>query len=351
MTTHSNDEMGRRSFLKAVALTAVAATTVGGGAGILANKVREAPVTTTVSPPAPPRSVAIAETAATANHEIADLLAQLASAQADNMRLRAELDAATRRLSGLEAANGDAGTTNEALRVELASATQEVSVLAGLLTLYDQLDDGRLLETVESTLSNFGQVIGGLLDEIPTVEEGIAIGSQALDTFEARLPALSEGRRWLESQMARLNTFFVAAENVLENVAESAGTFLQKIESWFQGVRKWLPFGVGDRAAQVMATLTTLLDETPNTIHGLRRNVADPLDTWVGKEGQEAPLQADLFRPLREKTLQRTGTVVERARATGGAFETQVQAPLQDVVARRRHLREQIAAYREQHGV
>lgn len=350
MTTHSNEEMGRRSFLKAVALTAVAATTVGGGAGYLSNKAREAPLTT-VSPSAAPRAVTIAETAATANHETADLLAKLASAQADNMRLRADLDAAQRRLSALEAASGDAGETNQALRTELATVSQEVSVLAGLVALYEQLDDGQLLDTVEGTLSNFGQALGGLLDEIPTLEEGLTVGNQALDTFEARLPALSEGRQWLESQMARLNTFYEAAENVLETVAESAGTFLQKIETWFQGLRKWLPFGVGDRAAQVMATLTSLLDETPNTIHGLRRNVADPLDGWVGKAGQEAPLQADLIRPMRETTLQRTGTVIERARATGSAFETEVQAPLQEAVARRRLLREQIEAYREQNAL
>lgn len=353
MSTHTNDEMGRRGFLKALALTAAAATTVGGGAGYLSNKLRETPpvITADVAPPPAPPAVRAAETVATSNHEVADLLAQLASAQADNMRLRSELDAAQRRLEGLEAASGDAGQENEALRTELATVSEEVSLLAGLVALYEQLDDGALLDTVEGSLSNFGLALGGLLDEIPSVEEGLTLGNEALDQFEARLPALSEGRKWLETHMARLNAFYEAAEDVLENVAESAGTFLQKIEQWFQGVRKWLPFGVGDRAAQVMATLTNLLDETPNTIHGLRRNVADPLDGWVGKEGQEAPLRAELLRPLKETTLQRTGTVVERARATGDAFETQVQSPVQEVITRRRLLREQIAAYRDQNGV
>lgn len=112
-------------------------------------------------------------------------------------------------------------------------------------------------------------------------------------------------------------------------------------------MRKWLPFGVGDRAAQVMAALTNVLDETPNTIHGLRRNLADPLDSWVGKDGQEAPIRAELLRPLKETTLQRSGVVVERARETGSTFEAQVQAPVQQVIAQRRQLREQIIAYRQ----
>lgn len=352
MTTHSNDEMGRRGFLKALAVTAVAATTVGGGAGYLSNKLKETPpvITTDVGPPpAPP--VRAVETMPTANHDVSALQAELASAQADNMRLRSELDAAQRRLEGLEAARGDVGQENETLRTELATVSEEASLLAGLVALYEQLDDGALLDTVEGSLSQFGLALGDLLDEIPSVEEGLALGNQAVDQFEARLPGLSEGRDWLESHMARLNAFYEAAENVLENVVESAGTFLQKIEEWFQGVRKWLPFGVGDRAAQVMAAFTNILDETPNTIHGLRRNVADPLDGWVGKKDQEAPLRAELLRPLKETTLQRTGTVVERARTAGDAFETKVQTPVQEVITRRRLLREQIAAYRDQNGV
>lgn len=353
MTTNSNAEMDRRAFIKALAATAVAAATVGGGAGLLSNKVRQSPVvTTTTSPPPAPPAYAVAETVTTANTEVADLLAQLASAQADNMRLRAELDAAQRRVTSLETSSGDVGDMNQTLQTELAAANQEVSLLAGLVALYDQLDDGQLLATVEGSLANFGEALGGLLDEIPSVEEGLAMGAQALDQFEARLPALTYGRNWLETHMSRLNAFYEAAETILDNVTDSAGVFLQKVEAWFQSVRKWLPFGVGNRAAEVMSTLTRLLDETPNTIHGLRRNIADPLDGFVGKpDAGEAPIQAELIRPLKENALKRTGTVVERARTTGDAYQEQVRNPLQQAIDQRRRLREQIEAYRKEHNL
>ncbi len=353
MTTNANDEMGRRDFLKALFATAVAATTVGGGAGYLSNKLREAPpvITSSVAPPAAPPALAVAETVTTANTQVADLLAQLASAQAENMRLRAELDATQRQVGALEANSGDVGAVNQTLRTELASANERVGLLAGLVALYDQLDDGQLLATLEGSLSSFGQALGNLLGEIPSVEEGLALGNQALDQFEARLPALSDGRSWLESHMARLNAFYMAAESILDSVTDSAGVFLQKLDEWFQSIRKWLPFGVGNRAAQVMSALTNLLDETPNTIHGLRRNIADPLDGWVGKNGQEAPVRAELIRPLKETALPRTGAVVERARSTGDAFESQVRNPLHEAIARRRELREQIAAYRQQNNI
>lgn len=353
MTTQNQDEMDRRSFLKVLALTAASATTAGGAAGYLANKAGKAPLVTTVSepPPSAPPLPSPSDTVFTANDESAEALAQLAAAQAENMKLKAELDAAQRRLEALEAANGDTGQLNEDLQVELAEATEQVSLLAGLVALYDQLDDANLLQTVEGHVTSFGNVIGELVGELPGAEEGLALGNQALDNFEAQIPLLKEGRRWLESHLARLATFYDAAENVLEAAVESAGSFLQKLNDWFQGLRKWLPFGVGDRAAEVMSALANVLDETPQTIHGLRRNVADPLDVWLKGEETEMPLRADLIKPLKEKSLARAGTVVERARETQTAYETELVDPLQTAVDRRRRLREQIAAYRQEHGV
>lgn len=350
MTTHSND-VDRRDFLKALAMTAAAATVVGGGAGYLANKADEAPLVTSLAEAPAPRIVSAAETAVTANEEVAELLAQLASARAENMKLKSELDAAQRRLGALEDANGDAGQMNEALQTELAAATEEASLLAGLVALYEELEEGALWASVEEGIASFGLVLGELGDEIPSLEEGVAAGAQALDTFEAQIPLVKEGRKWLESQLGRLDTFYQTAEDFLEAAVEEAGSFLQKIEEWFRGIRKWLPFGVGDRAAEVMGALAALLDETPRTMHGLRRNVADPLDSWLEGESGETALHSHLVKPLKEQTLNRAGAVVEKARQTGETYDTQVVAPVKDAVKNRQALKEKIAAYRKQHQI
>lgn len=350
MTTQTN-EVDRRDFLKALAMTAAAATVVGGGAGYLANKADQAPLVTSLAEvPAPP-VVSAAETMVTANDEIAELLAKLASARAENMKMKAELDAAQRRLAALEEANGDAGQVNETLQTELAAATEEVSLLAGLVALYEELEEGDLWSSVEEGIASFGLVLGDLRDEIPTLEEGVTAGAQALDAFEAQIPLVKEGRNWLESQLARLDTFYRTAEDLLAAAVEGAGSFLQKIEEWFQGIRKWLPFGVGDRAAEVMAALSMLLDETPRTMHGLRRNVAEPLDTWLQSEEDETALHAHLVKPLKEKTLNRAGSVVEQARQAGEAYDEHVVSAVSEAAQNRRALKEKISAYRKQHQI
>ena len=347
----SQENVDRRGFLKAVAATAAAAAGIGSGTAVLMRRAQKAPVTLSVEGPPTLPAVSAAETAATASSEAGELLSRLASAQAENMRLRAELDAAQRRLDAMETANGDVGQENELLQEELAVANNEVNVLAGLVALYEQLDDVNLLETVDEGLGSFGESISGLVESLPSLEGGIAAGQEALDTLEAEIPLVKSGRSWLEGHLERLRLFYEASERVLDAAVETAGSFLEKLNEWFQNLRKWLPFGVGDTAADVMQALTDLLNETPNTIHGLRRNVADPLDLWLDGEGESLPLHSKLVKPIKEQALEPAGTVVTRARETEGAYQRELVEPVQEAIKGRRVVREEIEAYRKKHNV
>jgi len=347
----SQDSVDRRGFLRAIAATAAAAAGVGSGAALLMRRGQQAPVTMTVEGPPPLPAVSAAETAATASGEAAELLSRLASAQAENMRLRAELDAAQRRLDAVEAANGDAGQENELLQEELAAVNNRVNVLAGLVALYDRLEEVDLVETVDESLGAFGEAISSLMASLPSLEGGIAVGQQALANLEAEIPLVKGGRTWLEGQLERLRLFYEASERVLEAAVETAGSFLEKLNEWFQNLRRWLPFGVGDTAADVMQALTDLLNETPNTIHGLRRNVADPLDLWLEGEGEELPLHKKLVKPIKEQALDPAGAVVARARETESAYHRELVEPVQEAAKSRRLVEEEIRAYRKKHNL
>jgi chromosome segregation ATPase len=346
------DELDRRSFLRALAASGAAATALGGGAALLVNRTKNAPVTTAVVPaPAtlPPVREAVAATPAGA--DTPDLLARLASAQAENLRLQSQLDAAQRRLASLESDNGDTTQANADLQIELASANNRVSLLAGLVALYEQLEDLDLAKTVDSGLDAFGLAIDELVEDLPTLEEGLAAGREALDEMEAQLPILQNGRIWLEGHLSRLATFYDAAEHVLEAAVETAGSFLQKLNEWFQRLLKWVPFGAGERTAAVMDALTNLLDETPHTLDGLRRNVATPLDTWLQEENGDLRLRARLVKPLQEQTFQPASRVVERARNTRTRYDAEIVEPVRTAAKSRNLIREQIAAYRQKYEI
>ncbi len=348
----------RRGFLKVFALLTAAAAT-GGGAALVLRKPGETVITTadsvipTLAPPA-----TIANVGANVGPNLAapvlgssDLTTRLAASLAENMQLQADLAAAQRRLADLEAANGSSSQELEALRGQLAGANDRAGLLGGLLALYEQLDGINLDGVVQNGISSVSQAVDDLLGQVPTLEEGVALGSQALDTLEAEIPLVQAGRDWAENRAQLLSVYYEDAREILATALDRAGDFLEMLGQWFQDVLKWLPFGMGDKAARVVESLTSLLQQTPGTADGLRSYVTQPLDAWVAGQGDDLALRRKLVKPLREQTLSPASEVTLKARSTQQTYLTALAQPVQDSTLRRQAVRDLIAQYREHYQV
>lgn len=343
---HDKVDLGRRSFLKGIVLTATAATATGSGAAWLLNREQATSPTIAVleGNPAgytPPTPLPI-------SHNNNDFLSQLASAQAENMRLQAQLDATLRDLQQLQQANGNTDQANQNLEQQLASANEQVGILTGLVALYEQLDAVDLGLVLGAGLQATEGVLRELVESVPGLEEGLANGQQALDNFEAQIPTLEEGRNWLTSQVTRLNELYETAEMVLKSVLESAGSFLAMLSQWFEEILGWLPFGVGEKAGRIMTALTNLLNETPITIAGLQGKVAEPLNGWL-EGGENMALRQQLLKPVREQVLIPAGAITTTARTAQTTFQTQLAEPAQNQLLTRQMIRESLQQYRAQH--
>lgn len=342
--TQNEADSGRRNFLKGIVLTAMAATASGGGAAWLLNRQTSATIEVLEGPPAgyiPPTPLAI-------NHNNNDFLTQLASAQAENMRLQAQLDAALRDLQQLQQANGNSDLANQTLGQQLATANEQVGILTGLIALYEQLEGVDLGLVLEAGLQATGGILNELVERVPGLEEGLAAGQQALDNFEAQIPALEEGRNWLTTQVIRLNELYETAESVLKSVLESAGSFFAMLSQWFEEILSWLPFGMGEKTSRIMTALTNLLNETPPTITGLQGKVVEPLDGWLAG-GENMALRQQLLKPMREQVLVPAGAITTTARTTQTIFHSQLVEPVQSQLLTRQMIQESLQQYRAQH--
>ena len=65
----------------------------------------------------------------------------MAALQAENVRLQADLELAQHRLATQETAVGETDTAVQTMSTELDAANQQIGILAGLVALYEQLDD------------------------------------------------------------------------------------------------------------------------------------------------------------------------------------------------------------------
>ena len=332
--------------MKAAALTAVVATATGAGAALI-NKQ-----TAVVPSPAPQIAATLPQnTLITANTNTADLWSRLAEAQAENMRLQASLSAMERQVAALDQQLAGEGSASEQLTIELASANQQVGLLAGLVALYEQFEDVDMTAVWEDGIAAVSESITEWVEEIPSLDEGIELGRQALDNLENHIPLLENGRIWLDSQRDKLALYYQTVETLLATAVEITAPFLEMINEWFQNINRWLPFNIGQQALNIMASVTTLLAETPHTVSGLNTNVVQPLDIWLNREGDETLLQRDIVKPIRYAVLDKAKGVAVKAQQVQTVYQTQLLEPTQTAVSNQQAARTLIAQYRELHQI
>lgn len=332
--------VNRREFLRMAGLTAVAATATGAGAAVLTRQTM-----IPVSPASPPLPEILPDLSVGQN--AAELLAQLASTRAENRRLQNDLATAQQRID----AQGNATAEVQQLRAELDTANQQVSVLVGLLALYEQMDEVDVQGVWRVGVTAVTNSLSDLIDEIPWLQEGIAVGRQALQDVEAHIPLLQNGRYWLEDHRNKLRRYYEGVKSLLETAVAATGPFLEMLNAWFQDILKWLPFGLGTRASNIMQSLADLLGEIPYTLTGLDTNVAQPLAVWLDENHGGATLQQALIEPLRTAVLTKAEEVAQKAQEVDEIYENQLVQKLETAVASQEIIRALIHEYRQQHQI
>jgi hypothetical protein len=173
--------MNRRGFLKAAALTAVAATATGTGAAFLLEKGGTPTITSVQAPVLPPDTY---QTTVQTGQDVSDIMARLASAQAENMRLSSELSAAQRQLAATQNTVGvDPAAQASQIQLEEANAqigalSGQVGVLGGLVALYEQLEGVDLGTVANNGIASVSGALDELFQNVPSVEEGLLAGQQ-----------------------------------------------------------------------------------------------------------------------------------------------------------------------------
>ncbi len=356
--TDLNEEqaISRRNFMRNLGISILAATTAGTGAAMVSRELGKSSTSVPVISELPPPPTAVpavqsAQTVISAHNDAGELLQKLAASQAENMRLQTELQAARRDLESLSLTNSSNRSATEDLSLQLAGANEQIGILGGLVALYEQLDDVDVTDTIQNGMATVSESITDLLDQTPTLSEGVQIGQQALAEVEDHLPNLENGRIWMDAQLNKLNTFYETVEVVLQSVLETVGTFLDLVDGWFDNIKKWLPFGIGEKAAQVVGSLSTLVAETPHTVEGLNSYLAQPLDHWLAHDEGEPMLKRNLIKPVREKVLAEANETILRAQHVQQSYQEQIATPVETTVSTRQLIRKQIENYRQQHQV
>ncbi|GAB4280870.1 MAG: hypothetical protein Kow0080_34150 [Candidatus Promineifilaceae bacterium] len=345
--TESNPNFGRRRFLKGAVLTTAAAVATGAGAALLKNS---AATITAVSTQTPATLIATSPPSTIPSNT--EPLAQIAALHAENTRLQSALESAQAQLAALEAGSQTTTLETENLRMELTNANERLSALGGLLALYEELENVSLEEVVAEGVTAVSEELASLLDQIPTFQEGVAVSRAALEAFEEKIPLLENGRVWLAVQTTKMETFMANIEQFVQDAAEKAGPFIEMFVEWVEKVLRWLPFGLGEKSANILNAIVALLTETPATLSGLQVNVSEPIALLLGPTDQpEASVRTQMVEPVREKVLAKAEKVITLSQNVDAAYREKVASPTETAVARRQAIQQMITAYRQQHQI
>jgi hypothetical protein len=337
--------MNRRRFIKASVAAAAAVTTVGAGAALLREK--ETPV---ISNPLPPRIQAPVQISPSSNEQSAEMFKRLASAEAENVRLQAQLNSAKRRLESKQnSIASQANSESESLLAQLDDMSLQVGVLSGLVALYNQLDHLDLDQVVTDGLAAVDTALDDLIEGLPTISEGIEMGQAALDDLEDQIPILEDGREWLEQQLADVDQYYSVIERALDRAVEGGGSFLNRLEEWFQGILKWLPFGIGRRAADVMEAISDLTSGIPDWLQGTDDKIAQPLAGLLEKKDGQPAVHRKIITPLRKGALEPAAKALDDTQNLKTTYSQYLAAPTRWNMERKQALLASIREYRETH--
>jgi hypothetical protein len=343
----------RRSFLGAALATVTVAAVAGGTAALLLedDEAPSANVITQVAPEPPPTMNPVPESDNLA------LRGQLISLETENVNLKNTLAETQRQLAAFQGTGAESLADEDWRRQYEEANTQatdlagQLAIVQGLLALYEDLEAVDLADAASGGLAAVGGLLGDLIADVPLVTEGLSAGRTALEEFEEQLPLIEQGRYWLQGQISIVGSALEKAEQVLNNTLKAGGSFLQLLDRWFEDILRWLPFGIGEPALAIMSTINDLLARVPETLDGLQTHVADPLDLWLERDGDENRLQKHLVKPVREEAIDRADSAVQRLGAVNKAYETQLRDPVGVLVERQRVIREQIALYRQNYSL
>ena len=123
------------------------------------------------------------------------------------------------------------------------------------------------------------------------------------------------------------------------------------VEDWFSGIRKWLPFGIGEKAAQVVVLFPISWPKRRYTISGLNTYVAQPLDAWLARVDNEPMLRQTLIKPFRDQVLVEADNTISRAQQVHSTYHAELAQPIASAKLTRDELRLRIADYRQQYQV
>ena len=319
-------QLSRRRFLTGAVVGGATGLAVAAGTGVTVWKVTDAELQAA-------RDAAAAELAACKAAGDAELLAAKETAGI-------KLDEA------LKAAAGD-------LDSALGAAAEELAEVLGLLDLYEELEKVGLDSILESGLAAMALPLKAVEAGANALKDGLDWAEGALQSMAKALPTAQESLLWLESQVSAvadgLEKLQTSVAKALDRATDNA--IGRAVEDFSNMILDSLPFGLGDRFRDTLQGLAALVASVDELVEGINVQLLEPLrEQWCSEEEGKG-VGGSFVDPLIEKVLNPVEAHLVNLADLADNWQEKLVSPSQAALAERAQIREQIARYKDDHGL
>jgi len=322
-------DTSRRDFVLRLAVGGAAALALGGSAALLVSRQNQGGKQTEVILPygSNPGSDNVPS-------NVAELVQRVADLEHDLAARSAERDQA---VSDLNIAN----TKNQELQAQLDAAIAQLNDAKSLNGLWQALDDVGLDSITQGALTVLGGALTTVVQIMATVQSGLTVGQNALQTFLKAIPNPAAGIKWLQSQVTALSNDLDWLSDQVEQAVQPVQPLAEQIAQFVLWVLERLPFGAGDRARAGLEAMQTVIGNLPDLISGINTSVLNPLASWFGDD-KKKNLTGTLVDPLQTRVMTPTKDFAAKVSAFKTSYDQDFATPAQAALEQRAQIREQI---------
>lgn len=234
---------------------------------------------------------------------------------------------------------------------QLAAANLKLQVYQGLVGLYETLDKIGIDTVIGGALSAYKGTLDALGGGIEGLRAGIVTAENALNSFETTFASIRAALAAAEQEWANLNALLKNVQDLVKNATSPILPFLDQATRFFDDLLGKIPFGGGEGARQTINGIVGLIAAVPVTLDSLGNGLFKTLrDGWFSADTARS-LETTLAKPITGGVLQPARTFLDQVQATLQDWESQVATPVQNALAQRQIVQQQIASYKQKNGL
>ena len=233
------------------------------------------------------------------------------------------------------------------------AAEAEIARLRGLVDLYEKLEKVGLDAILQTGMAAVALPLEAVELGARALKSGLELVEKALRSLEEALPSAQESLLWLEGRVSALAGGIEKLETAIGRVLDRAvrTPIGQAVSDFANLILDNLPFGLGDKIRAVLDGLVGLVTGVDELVEGINTHLLEPLrQKWFSTE-QGQGMNGTLVDPLVEHVLDPLEAHLADLAVLTDVWQQKLVAPARQALEERSRVREEIAHYRQEHGL